>query len=157
MPHDYSTGKIYLVRFLNNDNSIYIGSTIQDLNIRHRKHKCDQFTTLSKYVKTNYNDDWSQCYIELYENFPCKTKTELQHKEGEIIKIFKSSKCWKCLNRIVVGRTDEEYRKDNKVRKAETDRLYREKNREVVLQKKRLYYHNNKDKHNQKKKEENNA
>ena len=43
-------------------------------------------------------------YIELIENFPCTSKDELSKRMGEIIRATE------CVNKLVTGRTVEEYR-----------------------------------------------
>ncbi len=73
---DYSKGQIYSIRFHNNISLIYIGSTIQPLYKRMYKHKCDTNISLYKIIETEYKNDWSVCYIELYELFPCNSKQE---------------------------------------------------------------------------------
>ena len=47
-------------------------------------------------------------YIELIELFPCNSKEELNKKEGEHIRTNN------CVNKLIAGRTDFEYRKENK-------------------------------------------
>ena len=63
----YKKGKIYTIRFYDNNILIYVGSTIQ---------------SLYKDI-----DDW---YIELYENFPCDNKEQLNKREGELIRESKN-------------------------------------------------------------------
>jgi len=74
LPSSFNNGKIYIIRFLNNDNHIYIGSTIKSLK------------------------DWSKCLIELYLNYPCKTSRELVKKEYQIINKFSRNKSFAVLN-----------------------------------------------------------
>ena len=80
------------------------------------------------------------CKIELIEYFPCDTLQELRRKEGEHIKNTE------CINKRVAGRTDKEYKEDNKERKKVTDREYYEINKDRINEKKREYYQNNKNK-----------
>ncbi len=42
------------------------------------KHKCGTKLTLYKMIEAEYNNDWSVCYIEMYELFPCNSKQELE-------------------------------------------------------------------------------
>ena len=43
-------------------------------------------------------------YIELLENFPCSCKTELNKREGELMRENKN-----CINKNIAGRTIEQY------------------------------------------------
>ena len=98
LPSSFNNGKIYIIRFLNNDNHIYIGSTIKSLKERFAGHKSGCKTTISKYVANNYDNDWSKCLIELYLNYPCKTSRELVKKEYQIINKFSRNKNFAVLN-----------------------------------------------------------
>ena len=99
----YFNGKIYTIKFKNNDKHIYIGSTINKLNIRFSNHKSSRLylrnsTAISKYINKKYNDDWSKCYIELLMNYPCKSRKELEKKEFAIIRKYKKNSKFKLLN-----------------------------------------------------------
>jgi len=98
LPSSFNNGKIYIIRFLNNDNHIYIGSTIRTLKERFAGHKALCKTSVSKYVADNYKNDWSKCLIELYLNYPCKNNRELVKKEYQIINKFSRNKNFKVLN-----------------------------------------------------------
>lgn len=100
----YKNGKIYIIKFKNKDNHIYIGSTITNLNIRFSNHKSSHLykkntTSLTKYIKNNYKNDWSNCYIELLMNYPCKNRRELEKKEFQILKKFQNNKNFKIINK----------------------------------------------------------
>ncbi len=71
---DYSNGKIYSIRFFDNDKLIYIGSTIQILTVRFGKHKCSLKCSLYQYIQEHYNGDFKCCYIELLEYYNCNDK-----------------------------------------------------------------------------------
>ena len=69
----YKNGKIYTIRYKNDDNLIYIGSTIQPLykrfadhklNANYEKHESYNMLLYKQLRETNI-DDW---YIELYED-----------------------------------------------------------------------------------------
>jgi hypothetical protein len=99
----YCNGKIYIIKFKNNDKHIYIGSTINKLNIRFSNHKSSHLfkknsTSITKYINNKYNNNWNKCYIELLMNYPCKSRKELQKKEFEIINKFNKNKKFKLLN-----------------------------------------------------------
>lgn len=98
LPSSFNNGKIYIIRFLNNDNHIYIGSTIRSLKERFAGHKSLCRTTISKYVANNYNNDWTNCLMELYMNYPCRSNRELVKKEYQIINKFSRNKKFNVLN-----------------------------------------------------------
>lgn len=134
MPN-YSNGKIYTIRFKDNDKLIYIGSTTQSLAVRFGGHKKQLKSSAGKisiysFIEDTYNNDWSMCYIELYENHPCNNKEELHKKEGEIIREFLNNDSFNVINRYIAGRTIKEWHIDNK---------------EYVQMKKKEYYENNKE------------
>jgi hypothetical protein len=85
----YKNGKIYTIRYKNDDSLIYVGSTVQPLYKRFSQHKIDSKTqrleNMNLYQKFNETDinDW---YIELYEDCPCERKEQLLKREGEVIR-----------------------------------------------------------------------
>ena len=89
--------KIYIVKFKNFHNVVYIGNTHMELKTRLRNHKYNTTTTLYKYIEKN-NIDWNDVYIELYENFKYNDRYEYEKKEEEVIKIFLND-----LNYIVIN------------------------------------------------------
>jgi len=100
---NYANGKIYTIRCRNDDTLIYVGSTTQTLSQRMTQHRSKykgkkQNCSLFKYI---IDSDWSDWYIELYENYPCNDKVELEKREGEIIREIKAIN-----NRRFVGRTN---------------------------------------------------
>ena len=103
---DYLNGKIYLVKSLKSD-KIYIGSTKNTLNYRWRGHKKDYNRDKGLGLYKDIVLDINEWNIELYENFPCNNKYELERREGEIQKSIL------CINKEIAGRTDAEWREDN--------------------------------------------
>lgn len=100
----YKNGKIYIIRFKNKDNHIYIGSTITNLKQRFSNHKSSHLykrnsTSLTDYMKNKYKNDWSKCYIELLMNYPCKNRRELEKKEFQLLKKFQKNKTFKIINK----------------------------------------------------------
>ena len=142
---DYSKGQIYTIRFHDNISLVYIGSTIQPLYKRMYKHKCNSNISLYKIIETEYNNDWSVCYIELYELFPCNSKQELDKKEGEIIRLFKSDNNYEVINKRIESRTSKEWYENNKELLSQKSKIYREKNKEELKQHAKIYRENNKD------------
>ena len=91
MSDKYKNGKIYTIRCKNDDSFIYVGSTIQPLFKRWFEHKSKannkKYETYNKLLyqkirETNI-EDW---YIELYEEFACENKEQLNKREGEVIR-----------------------------------------------------------------------
>lgn len=126
---DYSKGKIYTIRF-HNSNEIYVGSTIQPLAVRFGGHKSGNSKLVKFIIDTKYNGDWSVCYYELYENYNCSSKEELNRKEGEIIRLFMNDDKFICINKNIAGRTNEEYCKEYKEIHKEEIKEYNRKNYE---------------------------
>jgi hypothetical protein len=73
-------------------------------------------------------------YIELYEEYPCQTKEQLNKREGEIMREIST------LNLRIAGRTFQEYRETHKAEKAETDKKYKENNKEVIKEKRTMLF-----------------
>lgn len=120
---NYQNGKIYTIRNQNDPSLIYVGSTSNTLSQRLNSHKQQ---SKCKYQIPFYQqiEDWSDWYIELYENYPCNNKEELNKREGEIIRQIGT------LNKVIAGRTQKERYVEDKERINQVQREYREKNRE---------------------------
>ena len=127
---DYSKGKVYCLRSYQTDD-IYIGSTIQTLSVRIGGHKRDyncwkngKYHYVTSFELIKYDD----CYIELLEDFPCENKNQLEKREGF------HQRSMDCVNKFIAGRSDKEWREDNKNKIKEDKKLYRlehiEKNKE---------------------------
>ena len=96
MDEKYKRGKIYTIRCRYDDTLIYVGSTIEKyLSSRMSKHRFNPLSCLNNYV----NGDWDNWYIELYENYPCNSKQELEKREGEIIRLIGN------INKRIEGRS----------------------------------------------------
>lgn len=112
----YQNGKIYMIRNEIND-MVYIGSTISPLCKRwwiHKSHSskpynnsawCSFYPIIQEHGIDNF-------YIELYEDYPCNSKAELNRREGEVIREYKEKGL--CYNKQISGRTIKEYRTENK-------------------------------------------
>jgi hypothetical protein len=137
---DYKQGKIYTIRCKYDDSLIYVGSTVERLCVRMARHrasskqdKCINFPLYQEVNKTNW-EDW---YIELYENYACETKEQLNKREGSIIREIGT------LNKLIAGRTDEEYRRDNAEKIKERKKEYRQENAERIKEWKKEYRREN--------------
>lgn len=124
---DYSKGKIYTIRCRTDDTHIYVGSTIQTLSqrIKGHRHASKKEGRKGTIFYQTVAGDWSNWFIELYEDCPCERVEHLTKREGEVIRQIST------LNKCVPGRSREEYLKDNK---------------ELLKEKAQLFYKNNKDK-----------
>jgi hypothetical protein len=123
----YINGKIYAL-VSESAKVVYYGSTIQRLSQRKGEHVRD-------YKNYLYNDGWKcssfdvlkheDAKIILIEEFPCKTRLELEQREGY----------WQrnnnCTNINIAGRNTKEYRKTEEYRKQRKlyMRDYRNKNK----------------------------
>lgn len=136
MPN-YGKGKIYTIRCKTDDTLIYVGSTIQSLAVRWGGHKKNSKREpyINSLIYKTVNGKWENWYIELYELYPCSCKEELSRKEGEIIRLIGN------LNMNIAGRTDKEYREDNK----EKIKEYREVHKEKIAERKKIYYEDHKE------------
>ena len=139
---DYQQGKIYTIRCRTDDTLIYVGSTMQSLSKRwggHKVHSKEE-SRKNRLIYTTINGDWDNWYIELYELYPCSCKAELCKKEGEIIRLIAN------LNVKIEGRTQKEYRDNNKEKIAEKKKERYEENKEKIAEQKKEYRDNNKEK-----------
>ena len=123
----YKRGKIYTIRCKYDDSLIYVGSTIQPLSVRmgaHRSIKEKKVSSLADKVC----GDWDNWYIELYENYPCNSKQELEKREGQVIREIGT------INRCILGRTVKEYHQDNREKITEYVKKYRQDNRGKITE-----------------------
>ena len=113
MSDKYKNGKIYTIRHKNDDSLIYVGSTIQPLfkrwhehkrRVNNEKSKKYNYCLYKKMRETNI-EDW---YIELYEEFSCENKEQLNKREGEIIRESGT------LNKNITGRPKKNIKKNIK-------------------------------------------
>ena len=83
----YEFGKIYRLECV--DGHFYIGSTIQTLSMRLGLHRfvSKKGKTKNSRVYTHINQiGWDNVKIVLIQEYPCKSKRELEAKEQEFIK-----------------------------------------------------------------------
>tara|TARA_B110000858_G_C17539910_1_gene353071 strand:+ start:112 stop:633 length:522 start_codon:yes stop_codon:yes gene_type:complete len=118
----YKKGQIYCVRCRYDDNLIYVGSTINMLSKRFWGHKRNKECSLYQCV----NGDWDNWYIELYEDYSCNNKAELDKREGEITREIGT------VNKNIAGRNKKEYYNENKVVILEKKQKYRDDNRDKI-------------------------
>ena len=139
----YNNSMIYTIRSPHTD-KFYIGSTTQKLCKRFANHKSDYDAYVNN--KKNYITSFKiielgDSYIELLEQINCDSKIQLEMREGELIRIHKDL----CINKIMVGRTDKQYRLDNADIIKQRKKQYRQDNADKIKQ----HYHDNADKFKQ--------
>ena len=102
--YNYSDGKIYCIKD-NISKDIYVGHTIQPLNIRLRKHETDYrgfmgFNNKHRNYRSSadviFNGDYN---IHLLEQYPCQTKKDLAKRET--LWILKMSEKFKTTNKVM--------------------------------------------------------
>ena len=146
---DYKNGKIYCIyNYINNE--IYVGSTCQTLSKRMAEHRQQLNCMKAKHrnLYKSMNEHGSEnFYIELYEEYPCENKAQLQRREGEVIREVGT------LNKKIEGRTRKEYYEDNFEHLQKHKKDYWHSNRDYLLEKKREYCEKNKDEIKEKKKQ----
>lgn len=129
-------GKIYIIKSKQTD-KVYIGSTFNTLKQRfteHKsKHKSKHNCTSKEIIK------YPDAEIILIECYECEDEKQLKTRESEYIRQYN------CVNIRIEGRTDVEYREDNKEKIAQKNKKYREKNKETINEKSKEYRKNNKE------------
>lgn len=130
---DYQVSKIYKL-WSPSTNLIYIGSTTQTIAQRlaehvksYRRFKNGKGNNITSF-KILECEDYK---IELIELYPCNNREQLFKKEGEYIKNID------CINKCIMGKTDEDYKEERKIDY--------ETNKEIVLQNMKNYYQTNKE------------
>lgn len=137
----YNEGKIYILKCKNDDSLKYVGSTVNTLTNRYNSHKADSKKPKNAnnlFYKT-INGDWDNWTIELYENYKCECKKDLQRREGEVTKLLINT-----LNTKIEGRTNKEYYQDKRESVLKQKKEYYNKNRNHILEQKKSYYDANK-------------
>jgi hypothetical protein len=143
---DYSKGLIYKLVCVNSEiKDIYIGSTTKFVK-RKAEHKSvcnntnDKNHNIYVYDFIRNNGGWENWRMELIDYFPCKTNLELRKREGEYMR-----SCGSTLNVKKEGRTQKEWRDDNKEKIAEKKKEWRENNKERIVGKEKEYSEKNRE------------
>lgn len=138
---NYQEGKIYKIINDSMPNMVYYGSTCNTFAKRMGQHKA--LRDCSSRVLFEYGNP----QMILIEKYPCNDKMELKSRERYYIENND------CLNKIVPGRTEKEYREDNKEKISIKNKKHYEANKEKISLKCKEYYEANKEKLSIKKKE----
>ena len=137
MPKNYQNSRIYLIRSYKIDD-VYVGSTTQTLSKRIGQHRSNYKRYLNgkgNYITSFKLLEQGDAYIELLERFPCDSKEELSAREGYFIRERE------CVNIVVPGRTQAEYRQDNKQKLKQ----YNQDNKERIKERIKQYNKDNKE------------
>ena len=76
----YNTGKVYTIRCKTDDTLMYVGSTTQPLCRRLAGHKTDNKKYPNSLLYSTINNNWDNFFIELYEEYPCENKEQLNKR-----------------------------------------------------------------------------
>ena len=135
---DYNKSKIYKLFVKGAEELPYIGSTVSPLTQRLSHHKHQAITpTQTKTASCQMFEDGNEVEIELLENYPCNSKTELETRERywleqfpEAININTPTRTWK--ERWIKNR-DHNIAKHKEWLKANADHVaeYRERRKEI--------------------------
>jgi hypothetical protein len=106
---DYQLAKIYMLT-CDNPDFVYYGSTTQRLLCDRLSGHKYEFKNNKLFCTSKLLFEVGNVKIELVENFPCNDKNELNAREAHYIRNNK------CVNKCIPGRTDKEYKQDNKNR-----------------------------------------
>ena len=142
---NYQEGKIYKIINDSMPNMVYYGSTCNTFAKRMGQHKA--LRDCSSRVLFEYGNP----QMILIEKYPCNDKMELNARERYYIENNE------CVNKVVPGRTNKEYREANKekikeYRDSHKEKIkeYREANKEQIAIKDKKRYEANKEKLNKK-------
>ena len=139
----YQNAKIYKITDISYT-ECYIGSTVQTLSSRMSGHNRHYKLFLTRhrnplssfYMFEKYGSDFLK--IELVEHYPCNTRDELLKREGFWIRQEDT-----CINKRIAGRTEKEWRDENKCTVQLYSKAYREANHGKLIEHCRQYYKDN--------------
>jgi hypothetical protein len=135
---DYQKAKIYKL-WSPSKNLVYYGSTVQTLSQRLADH-IRHYNCKKKNITASLILDCEDYKIELIEEYACNNRQQLERKEGEYIKNNV------CVNKVVAGRTEKEYSKDNKEKRNKFCKKWREEHKEELKEYRKNYKKNNPEK-----------
>ena len=124
-------GIIY--KLTDNTDRVYYGSTTQVITRRLNQHKISNVCTSKIMDKDSMQ---IECLEQYYFDTDMDYKELLKKREAHYIRNFE------CINQVIPGRTEKEYRKE-----------YHEKNREQIKERKKEYHQKNREQIKEKKKE----
>lgn len=138
---NYQNAKVYKI-VDNTNGNIYVGSTCESTLARrlaghvknynlYLKGKCN-YVTSYEIIK---NNDYE---IVLLENCPCESKDQLKARERYYIESLD------CVNKVIIGRTQKEYQRDNQEKIKKHKKEYYQQNKEIINEAQQQYYKSNK-------------
>jgi len=158
----YENSVIYKIKHNEDydDNNIYVGSTSNFKNRKYQhKGSCinekDKNYNFSVYQYIRANGGWDNFVMIPIEQYPCNSKNELIIRERYYIDLLRPT-----FNIVKPGRTNKEWREDNKQHIAEYyknkyendkkqlieyQKKYREANKEKLAEQKKKYHEANKE------------
>ncbi len=137
----YNNSMIYTIRSPHTD-KFYIGSTAQRLCRRFANHKASYnayVSNVGNHMSSFKIIELGDSYIELLEEINCESKTQLEMREGELIRLHKDL----CVNKFIAGRTQKQYMLDNADKIKQYQKQY--DNADINKQRKKEYYIDNAD------------
>ena len=141
----YNTSFIYAIRSPNSD-KFYIGSTVCKLSKRFSLHKSVYKSYINGVIGPLTSSvkifELGDAYIELLEQMNCDSKSQLEKREGDLIRLHKDC----CVNRCIAGRNKKQYYEDNADKKKQYGKQYYEDNGDKIKQYGKQYYEDNVDK-----------
>ena len=125
---DYSQSKVYKL-VSNFTNEIYIGSTCSTLTKRKNQHKASYNSWLNgrgHYLTSFELYKLGPVEIILIETCACNSKDELHSRERHHIELNE------CLNKVIPGRSDQEYYQSNRDNLIAKRKQYNQSNHEAI-------------------------
>jgi hypothetical protein len=145
---NYQKSKVYSIRSRTGD-EIYIGSTVRPISKRFSQHKSDHeqwSKDNNKNTCTSYKlfekYDIADLYYELIVECPCDNVEQLRKIEGEYIR--KYMKEGVCCNKLIAGRSVDEYILEIREERLKYHKQYRIKNTDRMKEQDRKRYIKNK-------------
>jgi len=139
---DYQQSKIYQIVCLTTG-ECYIGSTTQATLAQRLSGHCAHFKAWKNgnpnFVSSFTIIERGNYRIELIESFPCESRDQLNAREGFHIRNMV------CVNKIIIGRTYQEWNEANKEVIRKKDKAYYQANKESYCEKAKAYYQANKE------------
>ena len=151
MNSKYQNGKIYCIWSYETD-EIYIGSTCRTLKRRLQSHKSSYRGFLKKTKHSHYTSSYEilkydNVEIGIIEEYPCNNKEELYRREGELQQQIK------CVNKLIAGRTQKEWRILHRQELLDYGKKYRVEHKEELQKKRKIYVKKNENLMKEKRKE----
>lgn len=138
---DYSNAVIYQIKPRDaTKKDLYLGSAT-DYGARESRHRYVSLhpTNASPTLYANRfihaNGGWDAWSMSVLESYPCRSRKELERREGYWIKILQPN-----LNKRIPGRTSREYYVDNRDQRLLKVKAYSLAHKEEIAQKNKIYH-----------------